>query len=361
MQIGILSGAIRNAGDFLIEKRSFEIIKHIYPDAELIRFQRTEPLNHEIERMNQCDFIVLAGGPAFQPDIYSLNGIPLVDNLDDIIPPMYSLGLGWYGKVPEDLYTVYKFTDKTRQLINRLAKDAPLSCRDWYTVRALQENGYSNCIMAGCPAWYCLDILTGKERRKNVGGGREAICISDPARKKNFDLIIPLIKTVKKMYPDSPIHYVMHRNNGELLSALGKEWRELKVETSCIEKSADGFSLYDDCKFHIGFRVHAHIYNLSRGGESILINEDARGMGVNNALGLENLNIDTLIRVAENRTGRVKISIPAKDSMAIFQRKVEHYLEMNSQTDGLLYERAWMSIEKYYDVMCDNIKGWQSA
>lgn len=37
---------------------------------------------------------------------------------------------------------------------------------------------------------------------------------------------------------------------------------------------------------HIGFRVHAHIYNLSRRNCSVLIEEDGRGAGVNQALGL---------------------------------------------------------------------------
>lgn len=53
----------------------------------------------------------------------------------------------------------------------------------------------------------------------------------------------------------------------------------------------DGFKEYDSCDLHIRFRVHAHIYNLSHGNTTLLINEDARGSGVNDALGIANINI----------------------------------------------------------------------
>lgn len=171
MKIGILSGATKNAGDFLIEKRSKALIKSIYPDAELVRFQRNFPLDHELERVNRCDCIVFAGGPAFHPGIYP-NNSPLVNDLSLIKPPMYSLGLGWKGRYEDEIYTTYKFTGKMRAFIDRLAQDAPLSCRDWYTVRVLRENGYSDCVMTGCPAWYCLDDLNArKENSKKLHGG----------------------------------------------------------------------------------------------------------------------------------------------------------------------------------------------
>ena len=177
MKIGILSGANKNAGDFLIEKRSIDLIRSNYPDAQVVAFKRWLPLDDEIERLNQCDFIVFAGGPALQPSVYP-NEIPLVDDLNAIKPPIYSLGLGWYGKYTDNLYTLYKFTEKTRQLIDRLAQDAPVSCRDWYTVRALQENGYSNCVMTGCPAWYCLDILEKQTRIPVMRGGRRSVFLT---------------------------------------------------------------------------------------------------------------------------------------------------------------------------------------
>lgn len=354
MQIGILSGAVDNAGDFLITKRSTDLIRHIYPNAKLEMFYRNFPLDSGIERLNQCDFLVFCGGPAFQPEIFPGN-LQLLENLDAIKPPIYSLGLGWKGKYTDEIYTTYKFSGRTRTLIDRMAKVAPLSCRDWYSVRVLQENGYSDCVMTGCPAWYCLDSFRDKSPR---GGNEGAICISDPGEEKNLCLVVPLVEAVQKVFPDSPIMYVMHRNRNHVAEScrVVDKLESMGIKSICIAGSADGFEIYDNCKFHIGFRVHAHIYNLSRGRETVVINEDARGMGVNDALGLENFNIDTIIRRAENWTGKWKIGYQTKDFTNIFQRKAEHYLEMNRQMEGLHYKQALLRIEKYYVVMCDYIK-----
>lgn len=63
-----------------------------------------------------------------------------------------------------------------------------------------------------------------------------------------------------------------------------------------ISGSKEGFKQYDECDLHIGFRVHAHIYNISMGNPSILINEDARGAGVNDALGIRNIDIGKYLK-----------------------------------------------------------------
>lgn len=367
MRIGVLSGAVKNAGDFLIEKRSVDLIRFHYPNADICLFQRNQPLDHELEALNQCDFIIMAGGPVLQPNVYP-TVMPLVQDLRLINPPVYSLGLGWKGKHTDEIYTTYKFTDRMKMLLDKMSENGPLSCRDWYTVRVLKENGYSDCIMTGCPAWYCLDALQQPgERKKTICG--ETICISDPAVEKNIGMVLPLVKAVRKIFPESPIMYVVHRDNvndsnlsvrhNERLRQLYDQLEKMGVQRTCIANGVEGFGIYDTCKFHIGFRVHAHIYNLSMGGQTVLINEDARGRGVNDALGLENIDTETLIWLGENRTGRVRAALQTKDAEAAFQRKVEYCLDMNIRTQGFIYERAWNSIKEYYGAMCGYIQSWK--
>lgn len=369
MKIGVLSGAVKNAGDFLIEKRSLELIRYHYPSAEIWLFKRNIPLDFELDRINQCDFIVMAGGPLLQPNLYPI-AMPLVENLSLIKRPVYSLGLGWKGTYIDELYTTYKFTEQMRSLISKMSEHAPVSCRDWYTVRVLQQNGYDDCIMTGCPAWYCLEFLQNSDMRKQLAACEETICISDPADEKNIDFVIPLVKAVRNIFPNSPILFVMHRDKindvhlstkhnkrlKALMDTLGR-WED--IEQVCIANDSKGFTVYDTCKFHIGFRVHAHIYNLSRGKQTILINEDARGRGVNDAVGLENIDTETWIRTVWGRAGKVQIALQAKDTRVVFQNKIEQYLDMNEQTQGFIYERAWNSIKEYYNSMCAYIKSWK--
>jgi hypothetical protein len=59
----------------------------------------------------------------------------------------------------------------------------------------------------------------------------------------------------------------------------GFEVRDVSYDLHKIE-------FYDQSDFHLGYRVHAHLHFLSRRAYSVLINEDGRGEGMNQTLGL---------------------------------------------------------------------------
>ena len=80
-----------------------------------------------------------------------------------------------------------------------------------------------------------------------------------------------------------------------LISAL----KEIGVKVHDISYGVDGFKIYDDCDLHLGYRVHAHIYNLSKRNISVLLEEDGRGAGANSALKLNNI-------IAYNEKSRMK-------------------------------------------------------
>jgi hypothetical protein len=57
-------------------------------------------------------------------------------------------------------------------------------------------------------------------------------------------------------------------------------------ETVDITGAAEGFEVYDRAGLHIGYRVHAHLYSLSRAVPSYLVAEDSRGRGVHETVGM---------------------------------------------------------------------------
>ena len=74
--------------------------------------------------------------------------IPICDSLTDIIVPIYTIGVGWHGFISSNYY-VYKeyiFSQEDVKYIKWLEKNSALSCRDWYTVRVLRNNGFNNTI-----------------------------------------------------------------------------------------------------------------------------------------------------------------------------------------------------------------------
>jgi hypothetical protein len=61
-------------------------------------------------------------------------------------------------------------------------------------------------------------------------------------------------------------------------------------------------NLYDQCDLHVGYRVHAHLDFLSRRKASLLLQEDARGVGQSLTLGTDDVNArdaDALDQVGE--------------------------------------------------------------
>lgn len=293
MKIALLSGADKNAGDFLIVKRAHELIQYQIPEAEIKHFRRNDSLEPFIDEINECDYLVFAGGPGYVEDMYP-GRFPLVDNLDRVKPKMFALGMGCYGRNAK--LSRIKFNESTKNLLNRLELDGfGLGCRDLLTYRTLQISGVNSVLMTGCPAWYDLDYIEKCDVINPAPVSRiRKIAVSDPASEDNFGVAKKLISQLKCRFPKAEVELVFHRGWNEDEYTHDKAalfQRELKnwcgqngVFTRSIAYSSEGFSVYDECDFHIGFRVHAHIYSLSHRRPSFLLEEDGRGFGVNESL-----------------------------------------------------------------------------
>lgn len=296
MRIALLSGADKNAGDFLIVHRSRQLLLELVDGCELVDFPRNRPLDSRLAELNGCDAVVLAGGPGYVPDMYP-GRFPLVGDLSEIKPPIFALGMGGYTPTPN--IEGIRFSDSSRRLLDRIESDGfGLGCRDVLTQRLLQANGYASALFTGCPAWFDLskvgeaDLLRAP-RREDV----RTIAISDPAVLHNIDSPKFLVEELKKAFPDAKIKLVFHRgwtsdefSSPELAkgqSRLAKWAESAGVEPVDIAYSHEGFAVYDECDLHVGYRVHAHLYNVSQRKPTFLIEEDGRGYGANDALGFE--------------------------------------------------------------------------
>ena len=93
MKIVMMSGAYTNSGDFLIEKRSKEILEAILgSDVEVLK--RNIEYDSQVAYLNKYDVIIFAGGPIFQRNIYP-ERIPFVSDLRKIKAPIRIMGGGW--------------------------------------------------------------------------------------------------------------------------------------------------------------------------------------------------------------------------------------------------------------------------
>lgn len=362
MKIVLLSGAYKNAGDFLIVHRCKELLQYCFPNCEISEFKRNVDLTDNLQEINASDCIFIGGGPAYTCDFYP-GIIKMCQNLEDIHVPIIPLGLGWWGMTSniEEIERC-KFSSASRQLLDKMFKGVKaLSCRDWESFHVLRQNGFE-AVMTGCPAWYDISHVNEMQLRKNKS---DYICISDPAVPKNRKILLQLIDYLVKRYPERKIRVIFHRGCGETDKYTGQKiaksqqtLRAQLVARGCeclnIAYSHEGFHYYDDCFLHIGFRVHAHIYNLSKRQKSILIEEDSRGNGINYAVGLPGIKAYRNIPVANCRPYRIYMRKFNCNSNAVGELELLlNELEVNDQ---ILYRGVFARMQEKFEVMTSYMK-----
>ncbi len=280
-----VTGSQKNVGDFLIAARSIQLLKK-YVDEEIVEMKFQEMEEQKLEFMNSARAIILCGGPSIAknmvPEIY-----PLFFN--KLVPPIFPLGPGWSGKPigkPEE----FEMGEGTLEFLEGVHGEIEhSSCRDILTESILMDNGFQT-LMTGCPAWYDLESINEKfEFREEI----RSLVFSTPAV---IDWnSISLMRAIAKSFPGARKICSFHRGirpdrytplrigiKYSIVSFLAKMMGYEVVDTSYNLEKID---FYKTCDFHIGYRVHAHLFFLARRLPSILICEDGRGVGQSKTLG----------------------------------------------------------------------------
>lgn len=297
--IVLLSGQIKNIGDFLITDRAKKLFEE-FVDKDIVILDRTKKLDDHLDTINKSRFVVLCGGPAYAPDIYK--GIyPLVDDLSKIEVPIIPFGLGWCGR-PSGNPLAFKFNEESGKFLDEVHKNIEnSSCRCQITKEVLNNNGLNNVTMTGCPVWYDLPSIgkgfTEKNEIKNI-------VFTTAADPKLILQTVKLIRVLSRQFPKAKITMSYHRGIlpdehttiratiGYLTMFLGAKLFNSKVQIRDVAYDLKKLDFYDDCDLHIGYRVHAHLYFLSKRLPSILINEDGRGKGMVETMNLPVFNIE---------------------------------------------------------------------
>lgn len=293
--IVVLCGAYRNCGDHLIGMRARALLR-TYVDDNIISLDRKALTKDHYALFKRARAVVLCGGPAYQREIF-----PKVYALDrvSVRAPIRPLGLGWKAAASKAPAT-FKFTPESAAFIQDIHARIPFSsARDPLTVEVLAHAGVSNVSMTGCPAWYDLAQM---ERDYKHKPDIRTLVLSMPALMQPgvSDLMTWLSGEFPHARRVAAFHHGLYpastakgRETGRAFLAFAREAKRQGWEIAGLANSlARMEALYSEADLHIGYRVHAHIFCLSRRTASILINEDARGVGQSQAMGAPILVID---------------------------------------------------------------------
>ena len=355
MKIAFLSGAYKNSGDFLIERRAIEILKYVYPQCDIVRILRKNVQKY-ISEINNCDVAIIGGGPIFQVSLEKY--MPLDFFVQRVKVPTVILGGGWYGDTGSSSEMAkYIFDAGTKAFLEKVyASGLGFSCRDIHTINILKRNGFSDTFLTGCPAWYDIKFINNTDfRRSNTD--IKNIIVSDPAKIYNIDGAKAVVNYLKEKFPGASIKVLFHRGiQKDDLTSISTN-KKLRIFTRFLEDSgvafkdisygADGFEEYDHCDFHIGYRVHAHIYNLSIRNRSILIEEDGRGSGINQALGLPSIRAyDDRKVITDKRISRILRSIGKMSNRSLVD-ELDTYLDVLMHSDYCYMKNAF-SLQSHF-------------
>jgi hypothetical protein len=280
----ILTGSKNNAGDFLIKRKSISLLQRLRQDREVVSYDAWKPISDPVlDEINNSKALILAGGPSLQTNMYP-NIYNLINNLDHISVPIITMGIGSkHHDYTENGYRNYFLSNQSLKLLEKINNNYTSSVRDDFTLNILKEHGFHNFINTGCAVLYQND----SEKFKTV----------NPEKNRNvyFSLGVSYKYSLKMMTQmKSVISYLNHKyniivllhhqiNNTDRRLSEILDWLTMK-EIKYYDISGNSGELikyYSNCYFHIGYRVHAHMYCLSIEKPSILLAEDSRGTGLN--------------------------------------------------------------------------------
>ena len=301
MKILFLSRPITNGGDFLFSERAREILAANLPQAQITVKHVLDEMS--LDFINSFDKVVIAGGPMYDNRFLTRDAQPLFRNLEEVHPSIHFLCNGWYGSnINKSYIYIYIYYDSVINDLKRIeAKGGSFSCRDYITETVLRNNGLKNIYMTGCAAWYDLDKIEDSKLKPLDFSNIRKVVVSDQGLTKDsqwhdvkFNQTKGLVEFVKTRFNKAEIIFTFNggintKYSGDFNHRICKYLAKHGIEYVDLSGSMEGFHICDDADLHIGYRVHSHIYALSQRIPSILIEEDARGGGVNQALGLQDI------------------------------------------------------------------------
>jgi hypothetical protein len=295
-------------GDKLIENSLTSLIDLEKGKQEYTVFFRETGLQDHLETVNASRAILLPAMAIRDNPVHPM-AYRLVEDLSRINVPIIPIGAN-YNVYPGDRETrkTVRFSRETEHFLRYIGKQVDrFSCREYYTARILKHHGIENTLMTGDPTWYD-PLCFGKEFKRPTS--IDNIVFSPPMSPFYVEQAKTIMEMIASLFPSAAKYCVMqiadrgsaekqvgaqdfqaeksaafspevaekNRKIREYAGTLGFEVRDLSHDIRRIE-------FLKDCDLHVGYECHVHLYLFRKRIPSVLITEDARGVGFSYTLG----------------------------------------------------------------------------
>lgn len=295
-----------NTGDKLIEESVQRLLTEIKGDSDFLVLFRERELTDMLDQVNASKAVILPAFPIrdlpMHPGVYALT-----PDLSDIKVPLIPLGANW-NVYPGDFFDRHgvTYSKATTHFLRYVANQTELvSCREYHTCRVLRRHGVDNVVMTGDPAWFDLDFLGKAMRRPSTVRRlvftpplsafyeRQALDLMDmlaglfPDADKCCCFHLADALTNPDVDPDELDNSVaMNREVAEKNESIRTHARKIGFDVVLASHDARKIDFYEECDLHVGYECHAHWGFLRKRIPSVLVTEDARGVGFSYTQGI---------------------------------------------------------------------------
>jgi polysaccharide pyruvyl transferase WcaK-like protein len=339
-KIGLLHGAILNSGDYLICKRSTELLKRFLDQNkfELIPIERWNSFE------GNFDALIILGGPIVSRTLH-MQSKNIIKYLNNKKIPIIALGIGISGEYYNNIE--HYFDDESFKFWNGLYESSGLiSVRDKQTY-SLFKHFNIKTKLTGCPALFDLNNI--KKLDKGFQTKKEKkikISLTIPDLSITSFNIFHILYNIKNLFLSVffmsylKINFGYNKINNEYNLILQHGFNPL-INIICIYSKLLGFEPIDASRrsldeikhinysnIHIGTRLHSNILFLSAGKPSYLFNIDNRTKAFLDTFDKSCINFSLLgiIKLVNLASNEIKNNI-IKDNTIKFNKKLDMYFK----------------------------------
>lgn len=295
-----------NVGDQLIEVALKKLIRREKGHVEFLTIFREDPLDEHLDEINQTSAILLPAFPIrdgipLYPGVYRL-----VDDLNRIKVPLIPVGANW-NVYPGDAYsrTSLEYSSQTVDFLQYVASRVDhVSVREYHLVEVLRKHGIDNTLMTGDPAWYDPEFFgLPLHRPKKI----DSLVFSPPLSAFYGTQAVGFLDMLKEIFPNAKRYCIFHLTDPNTSRFSDKTpTHDASMRSDVAEKNAmirahahevgyevldfagqvERLDFYRECDLHVGYECHAHLGFFRQRRPSVLVHEDARGVGFTYTLGV---------------------------------------------------------------------------
>ena len=267
--------------------------------CEFVLTTRRALTDEETAQVNSTKALILAGANLLSDDFQIARGMDRA-RMNRIHVPIVPFGIGASG-VPQQNREMSASAREVLRAIHERTRFSGWRCV--LTLRYLSESLpelADHFLMTGCPVQYGEPILTGAP----FPAEPRSVAVTVTERHEFWERETATLDFVARRFGSCARHLVLHevfrdppfsvapqrlrkffQTRGKTPSALRKYAAARGFQVVLPDSVDQCLSLYRSCDWHIGSRVHAHLYFLSQARKTFLTRVDDRSTGFAMTLG----------------------------------------------------------------------------